>query len=683
MDLSEINRAGIQEAITRGLESLASPPPMSLSQWSADHFYLSAESSYVEQRWEAFPYQPAILDAMSNDDIQEVVFKKSARVGYTKMILAAMGYFAHLRRRNQCVWQPTDDDAVEFVKTELEPMLRDVPAMATVFPAHMQRSKDNTLRQKVFLGSTLHVRGGKAAKNYRRLSVDVAYLDELDGFDNDVEKEGSPPVLARKRIEGATFPKMISGSTPKIKGFSLIEGRAEEADETFRFNVPCPHCGKEHVISWGGKDKPHGFKWVGDDVESVLHICPACGVGYAQSDYLNVWTLGRWISRNGMWIDEAGRFRSPSGEVVRAPRAVCFEIWTAYSPMTTWAQIVREFLSAQRKAKAGDLSELKTFVNTTLGETWEEEVEKADHEQLMGRAEPYPLRTLPLGVLVLTAGIDVQDDRFEIVVYGWGIGEESWVADHVVLAANPASADSWAQLDAYLETAFPHAGGQMLRIEASAIDTQGHYTHQVYNWVRGKDGRRVYGVRGDPAAGKPIKGKASRQDVNYRGVVIKRGVKLWHVGTDTAKDLIFGRLKLSEPGPGFMHFSAGLGEAFYQQLTAEVRVVQKGPRGDEYRWIKRKAGARNEALDCTVYAIFAAHALDLHRYTRPMWDQLVDRVAPRQGDLLGGPLPAVLPANPSADAVRAEPVPAVAPQPEPVEEADNNWLGDTSGWLGH
>jgi phage terminase large subunit GpA-like protein len=147
--------------------------------------------------------------------------------------------------------------------------------------------------------------------------------------------------------------------------------------------------------------------------------------------------------------------------------------------MTPWAQIVREFQSAIKKAKRGDTSELKTFVNTTLGETWEEEVEKADHEQLKQRAEPYALRTLPMGVLAVTAGIDVQDDRFEITAWGWGEGEESWTVDHVVLQANPASEASWDQLDAYLKTTYQHAGGQVLGIEAAAIDTGGHFTHQV------------------------------------------------------------------------------------------------------------------------------------------------------------------------------------------------------------
>ncbi|CAN7265529.1 phage terminase large subunit family protein [Caballeronia sp. LjRoot31] len=634
---TEIQRAEIQKAISKGLSSLAVPAPMSLSKWAEEHFYLSAESSYVEQRWTAYPFQRAILDVISNDDIEEVVFKKSARVGYTKMIMAAMGYFAHHRRRNQCVWQPTDDDAAEFVKTEIEPMLRDVEVMKDVFPSYMQRSKHNTLRQKTFLGSTLHIRGGKAAKNYRRLSVDVGYLDEADGFDRDIEKEGSPGMLAAKRVEGATFPKMIFGSTPKLKGFSLIESRHDECDKQFLFYIPCPHCSGEHVMRWGGKKLSYGFKFSVADPEGVVHHCPLCGVGYSQAEYLTVWELGRWKASDGMWIDHAGRFRYVDGRVAPIPRSVAFMIWTAYSPQVSWAKIVREFAAANEKAKTGDTSELKTFVNTTLGETWEEEVEETDHEALMKRADAYLLRFLPMGVLVLTAGVDVQDDRFEVVVWGWGVGEESWVIDHVVFDANPADENDWAKLDAYLQSTFAHASGQRLGIEATAIDTQGHFTHHVYNFCRTRVARRIFAIRGDPVAGKPIKGKPSRQDVNYKGETIKRGVRLWHVGTDTAKDLVFGRLQLDRPGPGYVHFASDLQPVFYEQLTAEVRVIQKGPRGEEHRWMKRKPNSRNETLDCTVYAMFAAHALDLHRYTLPMWAALRERVAPRQGDLLSGP----------------------------------------------
>ncbi len=656
MDLSEIDRA-----ITKGLESLAAVPPIRLSEWAEKHFYLSAESSYVEQHWQAYPYQRAIMDAISNDEHEEVVFMKSARVGYTKMILAAIGYFAEHKRRNQAIWQPTDDDSDDFCKTELEPMIRDVPIMEKVFPSFLAKNKDNTLKQKKFLGSSLHLRGGKAAKNYRRLSVDVAILDELDGFDNDVEKEGSPVALARKRIEGATFPKLVSGSTPKLKGFSLIEARFDQADQRFRLHIPCSHCGEMIELRWGGKDKRYGFKWINGDADTVMHACDQCGGMMSQADYLATWDDSKWIAEDGTWIDDQGVYRDPAGNAVPPAKKVAFHIWTAYSPQTSWAQIVREFLSAQAKAKAGDRSELKSFVNTTLGETWEEEVEKTDSEELARRAEAYPLRTVPKGGLILVAGVDVQSNRFEIVVWAIGRGEEMWVVDYHVIDANPADERDWEErLDPYLQLRFMHIGGQALAIEAVAIDTGGHFTHQAYNFCRVRQRRRVYAIKGDTRQGQPVKGRRSMQDVNHRGSVIKRGVQLWMVGTDTAKDLIYGRLQVQVEGPGYMHFSKDLPPEFYQQLTAEVRVLKRTPSGEQYRWVNSRK--RNEVLDCTVYAIFAAHMLDLHRYTDRMWAKLEDAVNPPIADMFASS------ARPEEVAPVAQPI-VVSPAPSPEKPA--------------
>ncbi|KRB73454.1 phage terminase large subunit family protein [Noviherbaspirillum sp. Root189] len=633
MDMSEIHRA-----VRAGLRSLEAVEPMRLSEWAAKHFYLSAESSYVEQRWEAFPFQPAIMDAMSDDEIEEVDFMKSARVGYTKMLLAAIGYFAEHKRRNQALWQPTDDDSDDFCKTELEPMIRDVPVMESVFPGFLAKNKDNTLKQKKFLGSTTHLRGGKAAKNYRRISVDVAALDEIDGFDADVEKEGSPIKLAYKRVEGATFPKLIVGSTPKIKGLSLIEARAEQADLRFRRYVPCNHCKEMISLEWGGKDKKYGFKWFNDDPDTVGHVCRHCGGVMTQADYLLVSADGKWIAQDGTWIDEAGFvFRNAAGDVVAKPKHVAFFVWTAYSPMTGWPKIVREFLSATAKAAAGDLSELKAFVNTTLGETWEEKGEKADEHALLARAKDWSLRVVPFGGLVLVAGVDIQDDRFEIVIWAIGRKEEMWPIDYTVIDANPADARDWDKLDAHLRMTFPHAAGGHLSISAAAVDTGGHFTHEAYNFCRLRVSRRIYAVRGETREGQPIKGRASKVDVNDRGKVIKGGVKLWHVGTDTAKDLLLGRLSVERPGPGHVHFSKELPNEFFHQLTAEQRVKVKTASGDKYRWVKTRA--RNEVLDCTVYALFATHMLDLHRYTDRQWDSLEAKVRPPTMDLFG--LPAV------------------------------------------
>lgn len=673
MDMSEIHRA-----VRAGLRSLEAVEPMRLSEWAAKNFYLSAESSYVEQQWEAFPFQTAIMDAMSDDEIEEVDFLKSARVGYTKMLLAAIGYFAEHKRRNQALWQPTDDDSDDFCKTELEPMIRDVPVMESVFPGFLAKNKDNTLKQKKFLGSTLHLRGGKAAKNYRRISVDLAALDEIDGFDADVEKEGSPIKLAYKRVEGATFPKLLVGSTPKIKGLSLIEARAEQAQLRFRRHIPCNHCDAMITLEWGGKDKKYGFKWFNDDPDTVGHVCQHCGGVMTQQDYLQVAARGKWIAQDGTWIDEDGFvFRNAAGGAVPKVKHVAFFIWTAYSPMTGWAKIVREFLSATAKAAAGDMSELKAFVNTTLGETWEEKGEKADEHALMKRAEDYPLRTVPLGGLVLVAGVDVQDDRFEIVTWAIGKKEEMWVVDYTVIEANPADDRDWDKLDAHLKLQFPHAAGTHLGIDAVGLDTGGHFTHQAYNFCRLRSARRITAVKGETREGQPVKGKAAMQDVNWRGAILKRGVKLWHVGTDTAKDLLLGRLSVAAPGPGYVHFSKELPAEFYHQLTAEQRVKVKTGTGERYRWAKVRT--RNEVLDCTVYAIFASHLMDLHRYTDKQWERLEATVQPLVADMFSAPLqvsePAPVP-DAKVGAALAAAAKRAAPRPPPRRGgiASDDWL---------
>lgn len=612
--------ATIQIAIRNGLTPLECSAPLRLSEWAERYFYLSAESSYVEQRWRSYPYQVAILDAMGNDAIREVALEKSARVGYTKCILAASGYFAQHRRRNQCVWQPTDDDADEYCKIELEPMLRDVPVMRKVFPEFIAKSKANTLRQKKLLGCVIHLRGGKAAKNYRRLSLDVAILDELDGFDSNVEHEGDPVMLSAKRIEGATFPKQILGSTPHLKGTSLIAARREHAELRLMFHIPCPHCEHEHPLTWGGREASHGMKWTARDADSIRQMCPGCGSLYDQSDYLRVWKRGRWISGDGVSINDRGEFITADGLRRQAPRSIAFHLWTAYSPQTPWSQLAHDWFAAVDKARHGDREMMKTFTNTTLGEAYEEPREKTDEHALKARAEAYALRACPAGVLVLVAGVDVQDDRFEVAVWGYGRGCESWLVDYAVIDANPADERDWMRLDDYLVDRIPHSAGGSLAIEAAAVDTGGHFTHQAYNFCRARVRRRVFAIKGDNKAGQKIKGNGTPQDVNWRGKIIKRGVKLYMVGTDTAKDLLFGRLKLTAPGPGYVHFSRELPEEFYLGLTAEQRVMRKLAKGYEFAWTPIRP--RNEPLDCTVYSMFCASAIGLDIATAGRWEKM-------------------------------------------------------------
>lgn len=630
---SETLRA-VLDAVTAGMLPLRAEAPLSLSQWAEEHFFLSAEASHTRGEWVAFPFQRGWMDAFSNDGIEEVTMRKAKRVGYTKTLLAFIAYNAAHRRRKQAVWQPTDDDRDSFVKSEIEPMLRDVAALQPVILG----GNDDTLKLKKFLGSVLHTLGGKAARAYRRITVAVSMLDEADGFDQKIEKSSDPVTLARGRLEGAPFPKLIAGSTPRLKGLSHIEYREKHADALMRYNVICPHCDAEHPLSWGGKDVRQGFKWIGSDPSTVRHVCPHCHGEISQADYLRIWDKGAmWVSACGKWRYDhhAQCWLDATGQPTEPPRHVAFHIWTAYSPQRSWPDIVREFLEAKTKLKAGDDGSMQGFRNETLGELWEEVFEKADQHALQRRAEDYRLFTVPMGGLVLVAGVDVQDNRFHIVVWAIGRGEEMWVVGRAEIPANPADEREWDKIDEFRATPFTHASGQVLRIEAMAVDTGGHFTHQAYNYCRMRERQRVFAVRGDPKPSKMVKGKATIQDVNWKGKVLKRGVRLWYVGTDTAKDLIYGRLGVTQPGAGFVHFSKDLPTEFYTQLTAEQRVPQRTSRGIEYRWVC-PSGRRNEDLDCTVYAVFLTHALGLHAYTEKMWDKLQEAVQPRTRDIFAG-----------------------------------------------
>jgi len=514
----------------------------------------------------------------------------------TKMIMAAIGYYAEHKHRNQAVWQPVDDDADEFVKTEIDPMIRDVPAIQRIFPWHNSRSKHNTLRQKTFLGSILHIRGGRSAKNYRRLSLDVAYLDELDGFDPNVEEEGTPDGLASKRLEGATFPKLICGSTPKVADTSLILNRATQSDRCFRYHIPCPHCGVFMPLEFGGKHEDFGFKWQPGQPETAAYLCADCGALFTQSDYLQVWEQGRWQDEDGVWFDQDTRFWTAQQEPLAPPVSMAFKIWTAYSPQQTWAGIVSDWLRCQ-----GDSLRLRTFVNTTLGQPWADATEKSDPATLLSRRENYTSARLPAGILYLTCGVDCQDDRLEMEVVGWrqdgrDSPPESWGVEYHVLRGDPARTEVWNQLDDLLKQEWRSEEGRILRIGAACVDSGGHHTAQVYAFCEARKGRHVYAIKG-LSGSRPIWTPKAGKSQKYRAQV-------WHVGSDTAKDAWYARLRTQEFGPGYCHFPVAYDETYFDGLTAE-QVRTKYSKGRPVREWFCPHGRRNEQLDIRVYALAA------------------------------------------------------------------------------
>lgn len=659
----------IRQAATAGLAPLRAEPPLPLSTWAEQHFQMPAESSHATGAWVPFPFQRAMMDAMSNDDIFEVDVEKSKRVGYTKALTAFIAYNAAHRRRKQAIWQPSDADRDSFVKSEISPALELCKAMK---PVRRSGRDDDTMQFKRYRGSALHLLGGKSAKNFRRITIAVAMIDEFDAFDQIVENSIHPFTGAVGRLEGAAFPKIVCGSTPRVKLTSHIRRRVDLADAAMRFEIPCPHCATWHPLTWGGADLAHGFKWENNDPNTIRHVCPHCREAITQSDYLATWHTGQWISKCGqytyddtrqIWLDGAGQPRS-------APRHVAFAgLWSAYSPQRSWSDIVVEFMQARQAQKAGDSGPMQGFVNETLGDVWAETFEHTDASVLRERAKTdidIPLQIVPPGACKILMGIDTQADRWEAVTWAIGRGEEMWPIDYRVVYGLPAQQSEWAEkLDPLIKTIYKHAHGHEMKIDAIGIDTGGsNWTHQAYNYCRERSYQRVYATKGDGALGAPIKMKPSYIDINIMGRILKRGIKLWRICTDSAKDLLHGRLEqVKQPGPGYVHLNRNLPPEFFDQLSAEHRIRVRSAHGWAERWVC-PSGHRNEVLDCTVISIFLCQVLGLHNTPQTTWEMWEKQLS---ADLF---TPPALP-EPQRSGVVTITVNPGKPDKKPIEEFDD------------
>lgn len=588
------------------LRGVMRPLPVTAVEWADKNYYLPAESSYLAGRWKTLNFQVAIMNSMGFDRIRTVNLIKSARVGHTKMPLGVIGYFIEHKSRNSLLFQPTDTAAEDFMKSHVETTLRDVPCLKILAPWLGRKHRDNTLTLKRFVTRVgLWCLGGAAAKNYREKSVDVVCYDELSSFEPDVEKEGSPTLLGDKRIEGSVWPKSIRGSTPKTKGACQIEKAANESAHFMRFHVLCPHCGEEQYLKFGDGSTPFGLKWEKNKPESVYYLCEHNGCVIRQQELDQ--THGRWICENtGMWTRDGLTFFSPFDNEIPPPRSITFHIWTAYSPFTTWVQIVYDWLDALK-----DPNGVKTFVNTTLGETYEEAVgEKLDHQVLMDKVMRYGAN-VPVRVVYLTAGIDSQRNRFEMYVWGWGPGEEAFLVDKIIIMGRPDEEDTLLRVDAAINKKYRHADGTEMTISRVCWDIGGIDGEIVYQRSKKHGVFRVLPVKGASVYGKPV--------ITMPKTRNQRGVYLCEVGADTAKEILYARMKAA-PTPGDMAMPYAIrlpdnpeifSETEAQQLVAE-ELVEKWEKGKmRLLWDNKKR--RNEALDCLVYA-YAALRVSVQRW---------------------------------------------------------------------
>lgn len=528
------------------------------------------------------------------------------------------------------VVQPTIEDAEGYSKEEIAPMLRDTQVLAERVYEAKSRDSNNTILQKNFPGGTLSMVGANSPRGFRRVSRRVVIFDETDGYPSSAGEEGDQIKLGTKRAEYFWNRKIVAGSTPTVKDFSRIEKLFLAGDQR-RYFVPCPHCGHTQYLKFGGRDIPYGLKWPEGQPEKAYYVCEHNGCIIEHKEK-------RWM------IEEADR-RQRAGEpgigwvptAVGEPGHASFHVWAAYSysPNATWGHLASEFVACCK-----DPEQLRTFVNTTLGETWEEEYSaKADPNSLLSRIENYSEDCAPAGVLVVVAGIDVQPDRLEATLYGFGKGEESWRLTHQKIYGDPEKEEVWAELDKLLAKKIDHEqAAEPLTVMAACVDSgDGNNVNAVYNYTRARTAlwRRnlfpcqVVATKGSSIAGKPPIGKGTKVDFKWHSSTYKGGATVHIVGVDGIKSVIYSRLRIAEPGPGYMHFPLSADEEYFKQLTIEKRVIHYKHGNPIGRW-EKKQGERNEALDCTVYAYAALHLLYTRFNRNTFWKTMANRIGLRE-----------------------------------------------------
>ena len=634
----------------RALAVLRPPPDLTISDWADQNRRLSSEASAEPGQWRTSraEYQRGIMAAISDAAIETVVIMSSSQIGKTEVLNNCVGYHIDQDPAPIMVVMPTERDAETWSKDRFSPMARDTPCLQGKIADPRSRDGNNKILHKRFPGGHLTIVGANAPSGLASRPIRLLFCDEVDRYPFSAGAEGDPVNLAKKRTVTFWNRKIVLVSTPTNKGASRIETAFEESDQR-RFWVPCPECGVEQVLTWlqvqwdkasDGSHKP----------ETVRYHCSDCNAAWRDETRWAAVSQGRWIAEQ--------TFSGTAG----------FHLNEIYSPWVRLETMVRTFLSA----RAGGDEAMKTFVNTSLGETWVEAGEAPDWQRLYDRREAWQSSTVPEGGLFLTAGADVQKDRIEVDVWAWGRGLESWLIDHIVIEGGPDRVDAWDDLTQLLHKTWPHVSGAQLKIARLAIDS-GYEAPAVYAWSRKAGFAHVSPVKGVEGFNRasPVSGPTF-VDATEGGKRLRRGARLWTVAVSTFKAETYRFLRLARPtneeqaeGAGFpagtIHLPDWVDSEWLKQFTAEQLVTVLTKRGfAKLEWQKMRE--RNEALDCRVYARAAAWIVGADRWTEAKWQDLEAQLGVAASD-----------SNAAGQINRHTQAPA--------GKRRSDWLGRREGWF--
>lgn len=647
-------------------QHLRPAPVESISEWADQYRQIAKGPEKGQWRTSRTPYLREPMECMSEGSgIERVVMQFATQLGKTEVLYNTILQRIHRSPMDMMIVQPTLTDSKDHSRERFMPTVRRMPEIASRLAKPSSRDESATWQTKSLAGgSTLFFAGANAARSLASKPLGLVCCDEIDGYPLDVDGEGDPLTLVGERMSNYSDRKLLLCSTPTIRDFSRIEAEYLASDRR-RYHVPCHHCGELQHLEWGSAEE-YGIKWLKTldgqaRPETAHYVCKHCGASIEEHHKTKMLAEGRWIAE------------APGAQM---GAVAGFHLNKLYSPTgwRSWRWMVAAWVDAMEAARSGDTTKLKSFVNTSLAETFEDQGDRADEHALRRRAADIPLRQVHWGLFVCTLGVDVQGDRLEAYVWAWGRGLERQLVDRAIFYGDPALPESeagspWAALTEYRRTPILHASGRVAPLLATMIDTGGHHTQAVYSYARDHQHAGVCGVKGSSQSGKTVLGKPTDQDINWRGQRHKRGVKLWPIGTDTAKSEIYGRLRIAEPGPGYVHLSKHLPSDVFDQLTAE-RLVTRYIKGHaRLEWVK-PAGRRNEALDCAVYALAGAHMRQIDRWREGDWAKWERRV--QSADLFDASRAAPAEAEPPAPDLADAPVTDVSPPTAPARSADKD-----------
>lgn len=647
---------------------------LKVSEWADRHFVLSSKGSAEPGRWSTARNEllREPLDVLSTrSSVREVALMFPIQLGKTEVARIFIGYTMDQNPGPIMVALPGEVSMNKWVAQKLQPMIDECPTVKEKLTSVASREAANTRTFKDYLGGQLFIEHAGSPARLKSTTVRDLVVDEFDEFAANLAGGDDPADMLDGRT--SAFPatcRRLYISSPQIKGTSRIEAKWLKSDQRRRY-LPCPHCGHMQHLQWSG------LKWEAhrhpEHGRRAWYVCQECGAEIDEQHKPQMLAHGEWRAEN-----PSGRIRG-------------YHTNGLYYPIglgPRWADLVELWLDAQ-----GDPAKLKTFINDRLAEPWEDEsTRRVRHDAIADRAETYPLRTAPAGVLCITAGVDTQDNRLAVQLVGWGRRMAFWVLDYVELMGDPAGDEVWDALAALLTRPILHASGAPLYVEAMAQDAAGHRTEDVKAFIRGarqRGVRRPLCIFGAVPHNAPVLSKGKEADINWRNRTDRRGVLIHHVGTVEVKKWLFSRLSLDargdeehlqalqaeeaaarregratqpvEPADRLCHFTAELPEMYFPGLTSEAWNPKRN------RYEKKRGSARNEPLDTWGYAFAAAHhpELRLHRATEADWARMESAIARHAtsapGDAAGGDVPQQPPSTP-------QPPPALKhpPRPQPL-----------------